>query len=75
MYSPYPFGWGEQVNPNTRPDSWPPAPDYAPTHVYLTFPNFYNEPYHYPNPVTGAEAGAVHPAAGGTAPMKFRRLQ
>ena len=37
--------------------------------IYLTFPSFYLEPFHYPNPVTGKAAPPPNRAAGGLAPM------
>jgi hypothetical protein len=46
-------GWAKTTTPNTRPESFPPPPDRMPTEVYLTYPNFYIVPFHYPNPVTG----------------------
>ena len=69
MYSLYAEGWHKSTVPNTRPESFPPPPDLPPTVVYLTFPNFYLAPFHYPNPVTGKEAPPPNPAAGGLAPM------
>lgn len=69
MYSLYAQGWHKSTVPNTRPDSFPPPPDLPPTVVYLTFPSFYNEPFHFPNPVTGRVAPAPNRAAGGMAPM------
>ncbi len=69
MYSLYAEGWHKSTVANTRPDSFPPPPDLAPSVVYLTFPSFYNEPFHYPNPVTGKAAPPPNRAAGGLAPM------
>ncbi len=69
MYSLYSEGWHKSTVPNTRPDSFPPPPDLPPTVIYLTFPSFYLEPFHYPNPVTGRTAPPPNPAAGGVAPM------
>jgi hypothetical protein len=64
MYSSW-AGWGHDAVPNTRPESFAPPPDLPPSVVYLTYPNYYIIPYHYPNPVTGkpfvpakSEAGA-----------------
>ena len=37
--------------------------------IYLTYPNYYCEPFHYPNPVTGKTAPKPNPAAGGVADM------
>ena len=58
-------GWAKNAVPNTRPESFAPPPDRAPTVVYLTYPSYYIVPFHYPNPVTGkpfkplmSEAGA-----------------
>jgi hypothetical protein len=70
MYSPVTEGWANTALPNTRPDSWAPPPDLRPTAIYNTYPSFYVEPYHYPNPVTGRPMPALNPAAGGIAPMK-----
>ncbi len=69
MYTLYSDGWHKATTPNTRPESFPPPPDLAPTVVYLTYPNYYCEPFHYPNPVTGKEAPPPNPAAGGVANM------
>jgi hypothetical protein len=46
---------------------WPPWPDLPPTVIYLTYPNYYIEPYHYPNPVTGKPMPPPSPRAGGEA--------
>ena len=70
MYTLYKDGWHKVTTPNTRPESFPPPPDLAPTVLYLTYPNYHNEPFHYPNPVTGKTAPPPHPAAGGVAPMR-----
>jgi hypothetical protein len=70
MYSFYRDGWAKQAVPNTRPDSFEPPPDLPPTVLYLTYPSYYNNPFHYPNPVTGHVAPAPNPAAGGVAPMR-----
>lgn len=67
MYASVDSGWASNTTPNTRPESFLPPPDLPPSTVYLTFPNYYNEPYHYPNPVTGRTAPSPDPAAGGTA--------
>jgi hypothetical protein len=67
MYTEYLRGWGEYAEPNTRPDSWLPPPDLPPTVVYLTYPNFHLEPYHFENQVTGRVAPPPNPAAGGLA--------
>lgn len=69
MYTLYKEGWHKSTTPNTRPESFPPPPDLPPTIIYLTYPNFYNEPFHYANPVTGALAPPPNRAAGGVAPM------
>lgn len=67
MFTSYAEGWAWNNVPNTRPESFPPPPDLPPTVVYLTYPNYYNEPFHYSNPVTGRDAPPPDPAAGGTA--------
>ncbi|HWK53913.1 MAG TPA: nuclear transport factor 2 family protein [Hyphomicrobiales bacterium] len=67
MYATVEQGWITNTTPNTRPESFLPPPDLPPTVVYLTFPNYYNEPFHYPNPVTGREAPPPDPQAGGMA--------
>ncbi len=67
MYSSYRVGWIDETTPNTRPESFLPPPDLPPTVVYLTFPNYYALPFHYPNPVTGRVAPPPDPRAGGTA--------
>jgi len=69
MYTLYKDGWHKVTTPNTRPESFPPPPDLAPSRVYLTYPNYYCEPFHYPNPVTGKVAPPPNPAAGGVASM------
>ena len=69
MYTSYKDGWGKVATPHTRPDSFAPPPDYPPTVVSLTYPSFYVEPYHYPNPVTGKPMPPPNKAAGGVAPM------
>ncbi|HWW63709.1 MAG TPA: nuclear transport factor 2 family protein [Sphingomonadaceae bacterium] len=70
MYTHYADGWAKYARPITRPDSWPPPPDYPPSVLHNSYPNFYVEPYHYPNPVTGAAMPPPNPAAGGVAPMQ-----
>jgi hypothetical protein len=52
---------------NTTPEKWPPYPDLPPSVLYMTFPNYYIEPYHYPNPVTGKPMPPPSPRAGGEA--------
>ena len=52
MYSSW-EGWAKSATPNTRPESFAPPPDRPPSVVYLTYPNYYVVPFHYPNPVTG----------------------
>ncbi len=69
MYTLYSEGWHKTTTPNTRPESFPPPPDLPPTVIYLTYPNYYCEPFHYPNPVTGKDAPPPNPAAGGVANM------
>ena len=70
VYTSYKGGWKTAATPNTRPDSFLPPPDLPPSVVYLTYPSFYVEPFHYPNPVTGRPMPAPHPAAGGMAKMR-----
>jgi hypothetical protein len=67
MYSGYKVGWLDNTILNTYPEKWPPWPDLPPTVMYLTFPNYYIEPYHYPNPVTGKPMPPPSPRAGGEA--------
>lgn len=67
MHATAAAGWASAALPETRPESFLPAPDLPPTTVHLSFPNYYNEPFHYPNPVTGRNAPPPDPAAGGTA--------
>lgn len=67
MYSRVDIGWVDNTTPNTRPESFLPPPDLPPSVLYLTFPNYYNEPFHYPNPVTGQMSPPPDPAAGGMA--------
>ena len=67
MYSGYKLGWLDDVTINTFPEKWPPYPDLPPTVMYLTYPSYYVEPFHYPNPVTGKPMPAPSPRAGGEA--------
>lgn len=67
MYSGYKLGWLDDVTINTFPEKWPPYPDLPPTVMYLTYPSYYVEPFHYPNPVTGKPMPAPDPRAGGMA--------
>ena len=67
MYSGYKVGWLDNTILNTYPEKWPPWPDLPPTVIYLTFPNYYVEPFHYPNPVTGNPMPPPSPRAGGEA--------
>jgi hypothetical protein len=67
MYAGYKVGWLDNTILNTYPEKWPPWPDLPPTVIYLTFPNYYVEPYHYPNPVTGKPMPPPSPRAGGEA--------
>ena len=67
MYSSYSIGWVDNIIPNTYPDKFLPPPDLPPTVMYLAYPNYYVEPYHYPNPVTGKPMPPHDPAAGGMA--------
>jgi hypothetical protein len=67
MYSGYKVGWLDNTILNTTPEKWPPWPDLPPTVIYLTYPNYYVEPFHYPNPVTGKPMPPPSPRAGGEA--------
>jgi hypothetical protein len=67
MYSGYKLGWVDNVITNTFPEKFPPWPDLPPTVVYLAYPSYYIEPFHYPNPVTGRSMPAPSPRAGGEA--------
>jgi hypothetical protein len=67
MYSGYKVGWLDDVIVNTFPEKFKPWPDLPPTTIYLTYPSYYVEPFHYPNPVTGNAMPAPDPAAGGEA--------
>jgi len=67
MYSGYKLGWVDQVVVNTFPEKFPPWPDLPPTIIYLTYPSYYIEPFHYPNPVTGKSMPPPSPRAGGEA--------
>ncbi len=67
MYSGYKVGWLDNTILNTYPEKWPPWPDLPPTVIYLTYPNYYVEPFHYPNPVTGRPMPPPSPRAGGEA--------
>jgi SnoaL-like domain len=67
MYSGYKVGWLDNVIVNTFPEKFPPWPDLPPTVVYLTYPSYYIEPFHYPNPVTGRPMPPPSPRAGGEA--------
>jgi hypothetical protein len=67
MYSGYKVGWLDNTILNTTPEKWPPWPDLPPTVLYMTYPNYYVEPFHYPNPVTGNGMPAPSPRAGGEA--------
>lgn len=60
-------GWASNTLPDTRPESALPVPDLPPSRLYLSFPNYNHEPFHYPNPVTGRTAPPPDPAAGGRA--------
>lgn len=70
MYTVYEQGWAKFATPNTRPESFLPPPDLPPSRITLTYPNFYVQPYHYPNPVTGRHSPEPNPRAGGVASMK-----
>ena len=67
MYSGYAKGWVDDIIINTWPAKFPPPPDLPPTVIYLAYPSYYAEPYHYPNPVTGEPMPPHDPAAGGEA--------
>lgn len=67
MYSGYKLGWVDNVIVNTFPEKFPPWPDLPPTVIYLTYPSYYIEPFHYPNPVTGRAMPGPSPRAGGEA--------
>jgi hypothetical protein len=67
MYSGYKLGWQDDVIINTFPEKWPPYPDLPPTKIYLAYPSYYVEPFHYPNPVTGNPMPPPDPKAGGMA--------
>jgi hypothetical protein len=67
MYSGYKLGWVDNVTVNTFPEKFPPWPDLPPSVIYLTYPSYYVEPFHYPNPVTGKAMPAPSPRAGGEA--------
>jgi SnoaL-like domain len=67
MYSGYKQGWLDNVIVNTYPEKFPPPPDLPPSVIYLTYPSYYIEPFHYPNPVTGKPMPAPSPRAGGEA--------
>jgi hypothetical protein len=74
MYALYGEGWETSAIPETRPDSFLPPPDLPPSVVLLTYPSFYVEPYHYPNPVTGRPMPKPNASAGGTAPMRLEEV-
>jgi hypothetical protein len=65
MYSGYKLGWVDQVTINTYPEKFPPWPDLPPSVLYIAYPSYYAEPFHYPNPVTGKTAPPPSPRAGG----------
>jgi SnoaL-like domain len=67
MYSGYKVGWVDNVIVNTFPEKFPPWPDLPPTIIYLAYPSYYIEPFHYPNPVTGKAMPPPSPRAGGEA--------
>ena len=67
MYSGYKQGWMDNVVVNTFPEKFMPWPDLPPTVIYLTYPSYYIEPFHYPNPVTGKAMPPPSPRAGGEA--------
>jgi hypothetical protein len=67
MYVGYKLGWFDNVTVNTFPEKFPPWPDLPPSVIYLTYPSYYIEPFHYPNPVTGKAMPPPSPRAGGEA--------
>ncbi len=67
MYSNYKEGWIDHVTINTFPEKFKPWPDLPPTVMYLMYPSYYAEPFHYPNPVTGKAMPTPSPRAGGEA--------
>lgn len=67
MYSGYQIGWVDNLITNTWPAKFPPPPDLPPTTIYLAYPSYYVEPFHYPNPVTGEPMPPHDPKAGGEA--------
>jgi SnoaL-like domain len=67
MYAGYQQGWVDKTTINTYPEKFPPWPDLPPSVLYLTYPNYYVEPFDYPNPVTGKPMPAPSPRAGGEA--------
>jgi len=67
MYAGYKVGWLDHTIVNTYPEKFPPPPDLPPSVIYLTYPNYYVEPFHYPNPVTGKAMPPPSPRAGGEA--------
>lgn len=67
MYAGYKIGWLDNTVLNTYPEKFPPPPDLPPSVIYLTYPNYYVEPYDYPNPVTGKPMPPPSARAGGEA--------
>lgn len=67
MYAGYKLGWEDKTTINTYPEKFPPWPDLPPSVLYLTYPNYYVEPFDYPNPVTGNPMPPPSPRAGGEA--------
>ena len=65
MYANYKEGWIDHTTINTYPEKFKPWPDLPPTVLYLTYPSYYAEPFHYVNPVTGNVAPKPSPRAGG----------
>ncbi len=65
MYSGYKLGWVDSTTINTYPEKFAPWPDLPPSVLYLTYPSYYIEPFHYPNPVTGKPMPPPSPRAGG----------
>ncbi len=67
MYAGYAKGWVDDVIINTYPEKFGAPPDLPPSVVYLAYPSYYAEPFHYRHPVTGRPARTPDPTAGGEA--------
>jgi len=72
MYSSYKIGWVDDTILNTFPEKFNPPPDLPPSVIYLAYPNYYVQPFHYPNPVTGNPMPPPDPAAGGAAYGRYK---